>query len=92
VPPQDGAYELIPYEELESLPKENGGHESVFTSEGIMKNSSRIEPYLFFSMGIAKVGYMRQRNHHAIKLVGREHFTNPYLFDKNFSFKNNLHK
>jgi hypothetical protein len=29
---------------------------------------------------------MRQRGHHAIKLVGREHFDDPELFDKNFEF------
>ncbi len=85
-PLENTGYELIPYESLESLPKENGRHESVFTDKGIMKNSWRIEPYFFFSMGVSNVGYMRQRNHHAVKLVGRDHFTNPYLFDKIFSF------
>jgi hypothetical protein len=38
-------------------------------------------------MGIPKVGYMRQRGHHAIKLAGRAHFTDPDLFDNNFIFK-----
>ena len=87
IPSAHTEYELIPYDTLESLPKETGRQESVFTSEGIMKDSWRIEPYLFFSMGVSKVGYMRQRGHHAIKLVGREHFTNPHLFDNNFLFK-----
>ena len=86
-PPQQASYALIPYETLESLPKENGRHESVFTSKGIMKDSRRIEPYIFFSMGIPKVGFMRQRGHHAVKLVGREHFSNPFLFDKNFVYE-----
>jgi hypothetical protein len=79
-------YELLPYEELESLPRENGQTESVFTSAGIMKDSWRIEPYIFFSMGIADIGYMRQRGHHAIKMVGRGHFTDPHLFDDSFQF------
>jgi len=79
-------YELLPYDVLKSLPQEDGLRESVFTPDGIMKNSSRIEPYILFSMGIPNVGYMRQRGHHAIKLVGREHFTNPYIYDKNFVF------
>jgi hypothetical protein len=81
------SYSLLPYEDLESLPMGNGDRASVFTTQGIMKDSWRIEPYIFFSMGIPKVGYMRQRGHHAIKMVGREHFTNPYLFDENFVFK-----
>jgi hypothetical protein len=84
-----GEYKLIPYDTLESLPKEDGRHESVFDTDGIMKDSWRIEPYIFFSMGIAKVGYMRQRGRHAVKMVGREHFTNPHLFDRNFMFNNN---
>jgi len=80
------SYALIPYEVLESLPKEDGQHESVFTADGIMKDSRRIEPYIFFSMGIEKIGYMRQRGHHAIKMVNRGHFTDPHLFDDSFEF------
>ena len=84
--PQSRAYELLAYDELESLPKGQESFESAFTPKGIMKNSWRIEPYIFFSMGIPKVGYMRQRGHHAIQLIDRDHFSNPYLFDKHFAF------
>ena len=80
-------YELRPYDELEALPRPAGGTESVFTPDGIMKDSSRIEPYIFFSMGIPKVGYMRQRGHHAVKLVGRAHFTDTDIYDSYFDFK-----
>lgn len=81
------SYALIPYGVLESLPKTNGQYESVFTPAGIMKDSWRIEPFIFFSMGIADIGYMRQRGHHAIKMVGRGHFTDPHLYDDTFQFK-----
>jgi len=87
VPANTITYELRPYDVLEAVPHAGNGTESVFSPEGIMKDSSRIEPYIFFSMGIPKVGYMRQRGHHAIKLVGRAHFTDPDLFDNNFIFK-----
>ncbi|MDX2445952.1 MAG: hypothetical protein QNK29_02000 [Desulfobacterales bacterium] len=80
------AYALIPYETLESLPKGTGQMESVFLPTGIMKNSWRIEPYIFFSMGIHDIGYMRQRGHHAIKMVGRGHFTDPDVFDRSFLY------
>ncbi|VAX36207.1 hypothetical protein MNBD_UNCLBAC01-1067, partial [hydrothermal vent metagenome] len=80
-------YQLVAYDELEQLKKENGQTESVFDQHGIMKGSSRIEPYIFFSSGIPKVGYMRQRAQHPIKLVGWAHFTDPDLFDQNFEFK-----
>ena len=81
------ASELRPYDELESLARPDDGFESVFTPNGILKDSSRIEPYIFFSMGIPKVGYMRQRGHHAIKLVGRGHFTDTDIYDRYFDFK-----
>jgi hypothetical protein len=81
------AYRLIPYQELESLPHPDGQHESVFNARGIMKGSDRIEPFLLFSMGVPSVGSMRQRGHHAISLVGRDHFDAPDLFEKNFVFK-----
>jgi hypothetical protein len=38
-------------------------------------------------MGIPDVGSMRQRGHHAVKLVGRSDFEDPDLFDDNFEFK-----
>lgn len=57
-----------------------------FTSKGIGKNSERIEPLVLFPMGITDIGFMRQRGHHAIKLVGREYFDDPDIFDKNFEF------
>lgn len=87
VPAKTASYTLVPYDILESLPHEDGHKESVFNRYGIMKNSSRIEPYIFFFSGIYKIGYMRQRGNHAVKIVGRENFTDPEIFDKNFSFK-----
>jgi hypothetical protein len=80
------AYALIPYGTLESLPKDTGQRESVFLPTGIMKDSWRIEPYIFFSMGIHHIGYMRQRGHHAVKMIGRGHFTDPDVFDGSFLF------
>ena len=86
------AYSLIPYETLESLPKGAGQRESAFLPTGVMKDSWRIEPYIFFSMGIHSIGYMRQRGHHAIKMVGRGHFTDTDLFDRSFLFKDAMEK
>ena len=58
----------------------------MFDSRGIAKDTGRIEFLLLFPMGIPDVGSMRQRGHHAIKLVGRSYFDDPELFDKNFEF------
>jgi len=80
-------YQLVDYDRLEMLPRGDRGFESIFNSEGIAKDSPRIESLLFFPMGIADIGSMRQRGHHAVVFIGRAHFDEPDIFDKNFEFK-----
>ncbi len=80
-------YQLLPYAVLEALPHEDGRMESVFTPEGIMKDSKRLEPLIFFSMGIPHIGFMRERGHHAISMTGETYFNDPKLFEENFVFK-----
>ena len=87
IPTGSVVYQLKPYDVLESLPHGNVRFESVFNQKGIMKDSKRIEPVVFFPMGVPDIGYMRQRGHHPIKLIGRAHFTDPYLFEENFVFE-----
>lgn len=88
IPPNSIPYELVPYEVLEALPREDDRTESVFDEDGIAKGSERWkEEVLFFSMGISSVGSMRQRGNHPLVLVGRAHFDDPSLFEKNFVFK-----
>jgi hypothetical protein len=85
--PEPIPYELVPYDVLEGLPREDGRTESIFNSKGIAKCSERIERFILFSMGIPKIGSMRQRGHHAIELIGRTQFDDPTLFDESFAFK-----
>jgi hypothetical protein len=85
--PDPVPYELVSYDVLEALPHEDGRTESIFNEDGIAKGSERVERFILFSMGIPSVGSMRQRGHHAIELIGRVHFDDPHLFDKNFLFK-----
>ncbi len=80
-------YQMVAYEQLEMLPHDDKSFESIFNSAGIGKDSGRIEPLILFPMGIVDIGSMRQRGHHAVKLVGREHFDDPDLFDRNFEIK-----
>lgn len=80
-------YAMAPYDILEALPHENSRTESIFNSSGIAKGTGRVERFILFSMGIPSVGSMRQRGHHAIELIGGDHFDNPYLFDNNFVFR-----
>ncbi len=79
-------YRLEPYEKLETLPNEAGQSRSMFDADGIAHNSERIEPLIFFSMGIPSVGSMRQRGRHAIRFVGRAYFDDPLLFEESFEF------
>jgi len=81
------SYQLADYKQLEILPHNDQYFESIFNSAGIGKGSERIEPLIFFPMGIVDIGSMRQRGHHATKLVGREHFDDPDLFDRNFEIE-----
>ncbi len=85
--PEPIPYELVPYEVLEVLPGEDGRSESIFSFQGIAKCSERVERFILFSMGIPKIGSMRQRGHHAIELIGRTQFDDPTLFDESFVFK-----
>ena len=77
---------MMAYDQLEMLPDSENNYKSIFKSSGIAKDSERIEYLIFFPMGIPDVGSMRQRGHHAVKLVGRSDFEDPDLFDKNFEF------
>ena len=86
IPAKFISYDLIPYRQLEMLPRSDKTTESMFTSNGIGKFSERIEPFIFFPMGIPDIGNMRQRGHHAVKFVGRAHFDDPHIFNLNFEF------
>jgi hypothetical protein len=85
--PETTPYELAPYDLLEALPRDHGRTESLFNAGGIAKCSQRSERFILFSMGIPKIGSMRQRGHHAIELIGRIQFDDPDLFDKSFVLK-----
>jgi hypothetical protein len=82
------AYDLVPYDVLESLPRDDGTHASMFDDQGVGKGATRPkEEVMFFSVGLPAVGAMRQRGNHATALVGREYFDAPQLFERNFVFK-----
>lgn len=85
--PDQTPYELIPYEILEALPRDEESTESVFDAHGILKGSERAEQFLLFSMGIPRIGSMRQRGHHAIDFFDRVHFDDPDLLDRSFVFR-----
>lgn len=85
----DGAhatpYSLAPDDELRALPLPGGGNRSVFGPDGIIPGSERGERFLFWPMGVASPGAMRQWGRHATAFVGRRHFDDPDLFELRFS-------
>ncbi|MGH8709465.1 MAG: hypothetical protein ACREVD_15575, partial [Burkholderiales bacterium] len=78
-------YAFRPYDELRSLPRPEGGSASVFGPEhGLIAGTGRAERFLFWPMGIASAGAMRQWGHHATAFVGRRHFDDADLLEKRF--------
>ncbi|MBS0336285.1 MAG: hypothetical protein JSS40_05640, partial [Proteobacteria bacterium] len=77
-------YALRPYDDLRSLPLMPGGSRSVFGQDGIVAGTERGERFLFWPMGIASAGAMRQWGHQATAFVGRRHFDDADLLEKRF--------
>ena len=80
-------YVLSPYDELRSLRTLEGGARSVFGPDGLIAGSERAERRLFWPMGIASAGAMRQWGRHATAFVGRRHFDDPDLLEKRFELE-----
>jgi hypothetical protein len=79
-------YELRPYGELRSLIRYAGGRASAFGEDGLVPGTERAERLVFWPMGIASAGAMRQWGRHATAFVGRRHFDDADLFEKRFVF------
>ncbi len=84
--PRDAAgqpYRLRPDDELRSRPA-GDGRRSLFGPDGLVAGSERGERWLFWPMGIASAGAMRQWGHHATAFVGRRHFDDAKLLERRF--------
>ncbi len=66
------------------LPGSAGGRRSLYGADGLVAGSERGERFLFWPMGIASAGAMRQWGHHATAFVGRRHFDDPNLLNSRF--------
>jgi len=82
VVPAPVVYRWLDYDKLRSLPAPKGRRQSLFDPEGLVQGSERLERFLFWPMGIASAGAMRQWGTHAIAFLGRRHFDDPRLLDK----------
>lgn len=77
-------YQLASDEDLRSLPHPGGGRRSAFGPDGLVPGTERGERHLFWPMGIASAGAMRQWGRHATAFVGRRHFDDADLLERRF--------
>jgi len=77
-------YQMASDEELRSLPQPGGGRRSAFGPDGLVPGTERGERHLFWPMGIASAGAMRQWGRHATAFVGRRHFDDADLLERRF--------
>ena len=78
------AYELEAYDNLRSLPAGGNRYQSIFSEDGIIPGTDRMEKWLLWPMGVPGPGAMKQWGHHAIAFVGRRHFDDPDLIERYF--------
>jgi hypothetical protein len=76
----------ITYDTLRALPTPDGRYRSAFDPRGFIRGTERLESWLFWPMGIANAGAMRQWGKHATAFVGRRHFDDPRLMEERFTF------
>ena len=77
-------YAFRQYDELRSMPRAVGQHQSAFGPDGIIAGTERLERFIFWPMGIASAGAQRQWGRHATAFVGRRHFDDADLIEKRF--------
>jgi hypothetical protein len=77
-------YALRPYAELRSMQRMGPGRAGAFGADGLVAGSERPERFLFWPMGIASAGAMRQWGRQATAFVGRRHFDDADLIEKRF--------
>jgi hypothetical protein len=78
-------YALRPYGDLRSLFRFSGPRSSAFGPDGLVPGTERPERLLFWPMGIASAGQMRQWGRQATAFIGRRHFDDADLFERRFS-------
>lgn len=82
--PTASRYAWRDYDMLRALPRPDAGRRSVFDADGFIPGTDRAEAWLFWPMGIARAGAMRQWGRHATAFVGRRHFDDARLIEQRF--------
>lgn len=74
------------YSQLNNLPYKDG-YRNLFSSNGLVKGSKRLERFLLWPMGVPSAGAMRQKGHHLTAFVGKRHFDDADLFTRVFTYQ-----
>jgi hypothetical protein len=77
-------YGLASEASLRTLPRAEGGTRSLYAPDGLVPGTERAERFVFWPMGIASAGAMRQWGRHATAFVGRRHFDEATLIERYF--------
>jgi hypothetical protein len=85
--PRAIGYEIARDDDLRSLSVEGGVRRSLYAPDGLVRGSERAERFLFWPMGIASAGAMRQWGRHATAFVGRRHFDDARLLEERFDLR-----
>jgi hypothetical protein len=78
---------LRDYDSLRALPLTSMlESRSVFSPQGFIDGTDRAERFIFWPMGIARAGSMRQWGKQATAFIGRRHFDDALLLQERFTF------
>jgi len=80
-------YVFLDYDALRSLPLAGGGRRGAFGPDALIPGTERAERFLYWPMGIASPGAMRQWGRHATAFVGRRHFDDADLLERRFELE-----
>jgi hypothetical protein len=74
----------LPASALNATTSDAANSRSIFSPTGFIDGTDRGERFLFWPMGIARAGTMRQWGKHATAFVGRRHFDDAMLMQERF--------
>ena len=77
-------YSLADYNQLRNLAYLKNHRKSMFDQKSIVPESERPERFILWTMGVYSPGAMRQWGRHAVALVGRRNFDDPFYMNKMF--------
>lgn len=83
--PQGAPYVFAEEDSLRRLPLRQGGTRSLYSPDGLVHASERLERAFFWPMGIESPGTMRQWGRHPTAFLGKRHFDDADLIDKRFA-------